>query len=190
MMFASTSVVLALAASAFAAPLVSHLTPRDVPVENCTTIASGQLATETGEPVSLDSTGALVYGDTLAVEWQTCTPNFGGFPEEGHIYVPSLSKCLYIASPGQAGPYAVTTGDCNLTNDSSQTFLNFVDKGDGLYWAGITNSAGTQTHDPSGTCPAGFYGPSSTATSGPVGLQCSTDDGTVGFQLLEASTSA
>ncbi|KDQ12987.1 hypothetical protein BOTBODRAFT_33866 [Botryobasidium botryosum FD-172 SS1] len=184
-MFAATSILLALAASALAAP-----TPRDVPTENCTSIASGQLATETGEPVSLDDSGKLVYGGSLAVEWQTCTPNFGNYPEEGHIYVPSLSKCLYIASPGEAGPYAVTTGDCSLTNDSSQTFLNFVDQGNGLYWAGITNASGTQVHDPSGTCPAGFYGPSSTATSGPVGLQCSTLSDTVGFQLTNSEASA
>jgi len=186
MFFAPASVVLALVASTLAAPLVSH--PRDVPTETCTTVASGQLATETGEFVSLDASGALVYGGTLAVEWQTCTPNFGNYTEEGHIYVPSLSKCLYIANPGAPGPYAVTTGDCGLTNDSSQTFLNFVDQGNGLYWAGITSSDGTRVHDPSGTCPAGFYGPSSTATSGPVGLECSTLDDTVGFQLIEAST--
>ncbi len=59
------------------------------------------------------------------------------FHSPGHIVVKSTGKCLSL-KPGFTGPpFAVTVDDCYYSDDSGQTFSNFVKQSDGkIYFVG------------------------------------------------------
>lgn len=54
----------------------------------------------------------------------------------GHIYVPSIKKCLTVPSSASPEPIGLTVAACELTDDSRQTFQNFTDKDGNVNWVG------------------------------------------------------
>ncbi|KAF9509636.1 hypothetical protein BS47DRAFT_1384303 [Hydnum rufescens UP504] len=166
----------------------SPIDRRDVPTSICTTIASGTLRTTNGHNVHfVDDT--LTFGSApLAVEFQSCQPNFGrydgqdGRPIGGHIYVPSTKKCLTIAS-GAPIPFTVSQQPCETVDDSRQTFSNFIKQSDDkIYYVGNTQVDGSTIFH-GDVCPSGYFGPVSSATSGTAALHCVNDPHVVGFNI-------
>jgi hypothetical protein len=170
--------------SAVAAPVT--LEDREVPVSKCSTVLRGVLKTAHGETLSLKNNKLVYGGKGLEVKFQSCQPNFGQFdgkkgrPLGGHVYVPSIKKCLSIPSPGKT-PYEVSVDKCEYSDDSIQTFFNFVKDHNAFYWVGGTQADHSYTH---GSCKSGHYGPLTNGSKGnKVQLKCDKSAGVGGFKI-------
>jgi hypothetical protein len=181
--------VLALAAFSTvirAAPI--NLAERIVPISVCTTtIAKGTLRSTTGHDLHFVG-GDLSFGGSLQVEFNSCQPNFGGFdgkdgrPVGGHIYVPSQGKCL-TTSTVKGPPFTFSLAECEYSDDSSQTFSNFVKQSDGkIYYVGGTQVDGSYIFE-GNVCASGYFGVSSSQSSGTAKFQCVNDGHIVGLNI-------
>jgi len=181
--FAPLAFVLAALSLVEASPIAK----RDVPISNCTTIATGNLRTTNGQTFQL-SGGQLVFGGSLQVEFQSCQPNFGlfdgqnGTPVGGHIYIPSTQQCLTVPTIGTV-PFTVGQQPCEFSDDSRQVFTNFVKQSDGkIYYVGGTQADGSYIWH-SDVCSSGYFGVSSSATSGAAELACVNDGHIIGLNI-------
>lgn len=178
--------------SAVSAVRGAPIDKRDVPISKCTKIAEGPLRTANGHTLQI-ANGELVYGGSLHVEFQSCQPNFGQFdgnngtPVGGHIYVPSVGKCL-TANPDSSGssggpPFTFGLSDCYYSDDSGQVFSNFVKKSNGkIYYVGTTQADRDNIFWGS-VCPSGFFGVPSRTKSGPVKFSCIDHGHVVGLNI-------
>ncbi|KAF8318681.1 hypothetical protein DL93DRAFT_2095057 [Clavulina sp. PMI_390] len=183
--FTSLSILLV---SALTAVQAAPLDRRIVPTENCTTVATGNLRTTNGHTFQL-SGGELKFGGSLAVEFQSCTPNFGGYtgangtPIEGHIYVPSTKQCL-TANPTSSGPpFTFGTAACYYSDDSGQYASSFIKQSDGkIYYVGVTQADGSVIAY-GDVCKSGYFGVLSSTTSGVASFSCVNDGHVIGLNI-------
>lgn len=184
--FTSLSVLLlsTLAAVTQAAPLDRRI----VPVEKCVTVASGNLRTTNGHTFSFKN-NELVFGGSLAVEFQQCTPNFGRYGNSttdnvsGHIYIPSTKKCL-TAKPSSTGPpFTFTQDTCYYSDDSGQIYSSFLKQVDNkIYYIGTTQ-ADHSANFWGDKCGSGAFGVWSNVTSGIAQFECTVLQHTVGLNI-------
>lgn len=182
--FTSLSV---LVLSALSAVQALPLAERDVPISKCTTIAKGNLKTTNGHTLQL-SGDELKFGGSLAVEFQSCQPNFGkydgkdGRPVGGHIYIPSTKKCL-TAKTNNGPPFAFGQDECYISDDSGQVFSNFIKQSDGkIYYVGTNQADGSEIFW-GNECSSGYFGVPSATTSGVVEFQCVNKGHIIGLNI-------
>ncbi|KAF8315018.1 hypothetical protein DL93DRAFT_2167053 [Clavulina sp. PMI_390] len=185
--FTSLSVLLV---STLAAVQAAPLNRRIVGTEKCTTVATGNLRTSKG--VELGFVGStLEFGGPLEVEFQSCTPNFGGYtgtdntPIEGHIYIPSTGKCLTTNSATSASgpPFVFEQDDCYYSDDSGQFSSSFIKQSDGsIYYAGVTQADGSIIAW-GDVCKSGYFGVLSTQTDGVATMSCVDNGDIIGLNI-------
>ncbi|KZT54300.1 hypothetical protein CALCODRAFT_485669 [Calocera cornea HHB12733] len=193
---------LALLAALLPALSALPLTTRTVGTETCTTLASGVLSggAIADHPQNFfiwDS--VLYYGgeDGLEVEFQACSPNFEGIPQNatlqtGHLYVPYLQQCLSVDPPNGTPPHVLTAEPCTYSEDSGQILQQWwwVNGTSGVeyVWAGFTDNHGNVQNG--ATCSSGTFGyaaGSDLATppsEGVAQIVCTQDAGAQPFRII------
>ncbi|KAF8327601.1 uncharacterized protein EI90DRAFT_1771352 [Cantharellus anzutake] len=129
MMFTPVAFLLCLLTLVTASPIEKRIVP---------------ISKSTGHKLSLSSHNVLSFGKKdLHVDFQSCQPNFGHWdgknstPVGGHLVVKSTGKCLTIKTPYTSPPFTVTTEPCYYSDDSGQTFSNFIEgNGRKIYFVG------------------------------------------------------
>jgi len=200
-MFTSLLTVFVAALAVSAAPVV-----RIVPTEICTTKLSGYLTGGSGTGVNQtfgvaasDSTH-ITYSSSkksLKVDFQVCNPNFSGYPNKnnifaGHLYVPSLKKCLAVpSSNGQSTSYDLLLQDCDYSSDSGQFESSFLLSGSKIYWSGATSYDGSLIQNKA-TCPKGLLGFQGSGAKAPLTkgfakVVCATDKNALTFRIAASA---
>ncbi|KAF8319416.1 hypothetical protein DL93DRAFT_2075083 [Clavulina sp. PMI_390] len=185
--------------SVIAAPLRADsdnaVSERDVPTSVCTTIDTGILKTSlvpySTAPHLHFVKNTLSFGGHLTVEFQSCQPNFGHYDGSaydihltgGHLFVPSTGLCLTAKSLVDGPPFQFEEATCEYTDDSRQTFQQFVRQDDGIiYYAGNSQADGSTVFF-GDQCALGQFGIDRTQTSGTVEFQCTNIETTIGIRL-------
>jgi len=80
-------------------------------------------------------------------------------------------------------PFKVEETDCYFSDDSGQTFSQFIKQSDGkIYFVGGNQADGSYIYY-GDVCSSGYFGVSSSATSGTTGFSCVNDGHIIGLNI-------